>query len=133
MPDNIFGKVSVMKQRISDSYTRAGSMKRSGVAIVLELREGTFYLMKSDYILLSSGQSAGIINDAGEEEGCAWLSPVREAKKKDLVFNLHGRIYVVSWREVQRITNGQVHLAKVLEYSMKEISGIPAAVPVVQK
>ena len=37
-------------------------------------------------ILLSSGQSAGIVNEAGEEEGCAWLSPIREERKKDLVF-----------------------------------------------
>ncbi len=99
-------------------------MKKSGESIVLELRGGTFYLMKSDYTLLSSDQSAGIINDTGEEEGCAWLSPVREAKKKDIIFNLHGRVYVVSWREVQRIMNGHVHLAKVLEYTVKERSGI---------
>jgi hypothetical protein len=122
-----------MKQFISDSYTQAGTMKKSGESIVLELRGGTFYLMESDCVLLSSEQSAGIINDAGEEEGCAWLSPVREAKKKDIIFNLHGRIYVVSWREVQRIMNGHIHLAKVLEYSMKGRSGISPAARVVQK
>lgn len=116
-----------MKQLISDSYTHAGTMKKSGESFVLELRGGTFYLMKSDCILLSSDQSAGIINDAGEEEGCAWLSPVREPKKKDIIFNLHGRIYVVSWREVQRIMNGHVHLAKVQEYSLKERSGMPSS------
>jgi hypothetical protein len=122
-----------MKQIISDSYTRAGTMKRSGEGIALEIREGTFYLMRSECNQLSSGQSAGLLNEAGEEEGCAWLSPVREPKKKDLVSNLHGRIYVVSWREVQRIMNGQVHLAKVLEYSMKERSGISPPAPVLQK
>jgi len=122
-----------MKQGISDSYTKAGTLKKSGEGIVLEIRSGTFYLMTSDCILLSSGQSAGLINSAGEEAGCAWLSPIREEKKKDLVANLHGRIYVVSWREVQRIMNGQVHLAKVLEYSIKERTGISSAVPVIQK
>ncbi|MEI7432949.1 MAG: hypothetical protein WCJ93_01720 [Methanomicrobiales archaeon] len=122
-----------MKQLISDSYTRAGTMNMSGEAIVLEIGGGTLYLIKSDCILLSSGQSAGVINEAGDEEGCAWLSPVREAKKKDLVFNLHGRIYVVSWREVQRIMNGQVHLAKVLEYSMKERPGITPPATVLPK
>jgi hypothetical protein len=125
--------VRVMKQLISESNTRAGTMNISGKAIVLEIRGGTFYLIKTDCNLLSSGQSAGIINDAGEEEGCAWLSPVRETKKIDLVFNLHGRIYVVSWREVQRILNGQVHLAKILEYSMKERPGINPSDMVLQK
>ena len=122
-----------MTQRTSDPYTRAGTMKKSGEAIVLEIWGETFYLIKSDCIQLSSGQSAGIINDAGDEEGCAWLSPVREAKKKDLVFNLGCRIYVVSWREVQRILNGQVHLAKIFEYVMKDRPGIPPAVPFLQK
>jgi hypothetical protein len=133
MPVYISGKVRVMKQLNSDSYTRAGTINMSGEAIVLNIRGGACYLIKSDCTLLSSGQSAGIINDAGEEEGCAWLSPVREAKKKDLVINLHGRIYVVSWREVQRIMNGQVHLAKVLEYSMKERPGINPSAEVLQK
>jgi hypothetical protein len=133
MPVYISGKVRVMKQLNSDSYTRAGTINMSGGAIVLNIRGGACYLIKSDCTLLSSGQSAGIINDAGEEEGCAWLSPVREEKKKDLVFNLHGRIYVVSWREVQRIMNGQVHLAKVLEYSMKERPGINPSAEVLQK
>jgi hypothetical protein len=122
-----------MKQLISDSNTHAGTMNISGEAIVLEISGGTFYLIKSDCNLLSSGQSAGIINDTGEEEGCAWLSPVRETKKKDLVFNLHGRIYVVRWREVQRILNGQVHTAKILEYSMKERPGIALSMTVLQK
>lgn len=105
-------------------------MKKSGESIVLETNSGTCYLMESDFLLLLSGQSAGLVNENGEEEGCAWLSPLREPKKKDLVLNLHCRIYVMSWREVQRIMNGQVHLAKLYEYSMKEkpvtIPGVPA-------
>ena len=107
----------MMKPVVSGSYTKVGTLKRSGEGIVFEMCDLRFYLMKSDYVLLSTGQSAGLVNDSGEEEGCAWLSPVRETKKKDLVSNLHGRIYVVSWREVQRIMNGHLHLAKVLEYS----------------
>jgi hypothetical protein len=122
-----------MKQLVSESYTKAGTMKMRGEGIVLEIREGTFYLMKSDCFLLSAGQSAGLFNNNGEEEGCAWLSPIREAKKKDLVFTLHGILYVVSWREVQRIINGQVHLAKVLQYSMKDRSGILPITPLLQK
>lgn len=106
-----------MKPMISGSYTKVGTLKRSGEGIVLEMGDLRFYLMKSDYVLLSTGQSAGLVNDSGEEVGCAWLSPVWEMKKKDLVSNLHGRIFVVSWREVQRIMNGKIHLAKVLEYS----------------
>jgi hypothetical protein len=125
--------VRVMKQHISDSYTKAGIMKKSGESIVLEIGDNRYYLMRSDYILLSSGQSAGLVNEAGEEEGCAWLSPIREERKKDLISNLHGRIYIVSWREVQRILNGQVHLAKVLEYSMKEKTGLLPPFQVAQK
>ena len=85
-----------MKQVNSDSYTKAGTMKRNGESIVLELGDARFYLMSADYSLLSSGQSAVLVNGVGEEEGCAWLSPIRDAKKKDFVSNLHGRIYVVS-------------------------------------
>ena len=122
-----------MKQCIPDSYTRAGTIKSSGESIVLEINGGLYYLMKSDIALLSSGQSAGLVLHTGEEEGCAWLSPVRESKKKDLVSNLHGRIYVVSWREVQRIINGQIHLAKIFEYSLKEKSSLPVSIQVLQK
>lgn len=109
-----------MKQLISGSYTKIGTMKRSGEGIVLEIGDIRYYLMKPDYNFLSTGQSTGLVNDAGEEEGCAWLSPVRESKKKELVSSLHGRIYVVNWRKAQRIMNGQVHLANVFEYSIKE-------------
>ncbi len=122
-----------MKQRISDSYTKAGIMKKSGESIVLEIGVTRYYLMRSDYVVLASGQSAGIVSEAGEEEGCAWLSPIREERKKDLVSILHGRIYIVSWREVQRILNGQVHLAKILEYSMKEKTGLSTVVQVAEK
>jgi hypothetical protein len=125
--------VRVMKQCISDSYTRAGTMKRCGESIVLEINGGLNYLMKSDFTLLSSGQSAGLVTQTGEEEGCAWLSPVRETKKIDLVSNLHGRIYIVSWREVQRIINKQIHLAKIFEYSLKEKSSLPVSFKVLQK
>ena len=133
MPDYNVIMVRVMKQCIPDSYTRAGTMKRSGESIVLEIHGGHYYLMKSDCILLTSGQSAGLVTGTGEEEGCVWLSPVREAKKKDLVSNIQGRIFVVSWREVQRLINGQIHLAKILEYSLKDKSGSLASLPVLQK
>jgi len=122
-----------MKQHISDSYTKVGTMKKSGESIVLEIEDIRFYLMRSDYALLSSGQSAGLVSESGEEEGCAWLSPIREERKKDLVSNLHGRIYVVSWREVQRILNGQVHLSRVFEYSMKGKNGVQLSLQVIQK
>jgi hypothetical protein len=122
-----------MMKCIPDSYTRAGTMKRSGESIVLEINGGLFYLMKSDYLLLSSGQSAGLVTDTGEEEGCAWLSPVREDKKKDFVSTIHGGIYVVSWREVQRIINGQIHVAKIFEYSQKDKSLVPVSMQVLQK
>jgi hypothetical protein len=113
-----------MKQVIPDSYTKAGAMKRSGEGIVLKIENMNYYILPTDITRLAEGRSAGLVNGSGEEEGCAWLSPVRETEKKDLVSNLHGRIFVVSWREVQRILKGQVHLAKVLEYSMKEKSGL---------
>jgi len=124
--------VRVMKKCIPDSYTRAGTMKRSGESIVLEINGDLFYLMISDYLLLSSGQSAGLVTGTGEEDGCAWLSPVREDKKKDFVSTIYGRIYVVSWREVQRIINGQIHIAKIFEYSLKD-RALPFPLQVLQK
>jgi hypothetical protein len=111
--------VRAVKQCIPDPYTKAGTLKRCGEGIVLEISGGRFYLLNSDSVQLSSGQSAGLMNDAGEEEGNAWLSPLREEKKQDLVSNIHGRIFVVRWREVQRIMNGQIHIAKVLEYTIE--------------
>jgi hypothetical protein len=109
-----------MKKTILNTYSKAGVMKKSGEGLLLELPGDRYYLTAPDIMILVSDQPAGIINSTGDEEGCAWLSPLREARKLDFVASLHGHIYVIRWREVQRLLSGKAHLASVLEYHMPE-------------
>jgi hypothetical protein len=112
--------VSRVPKAIFKSYTIIGIMKKTSGVIVIELPEGEFHLTSPDMALLPAGQPALVISSTGDEEGGAWLSPVCEAKKKDLVMNIHGHIYVTGWREVQRILTGTIHRAKVLEFNLPE-------------
>jgi hypothetical protein len=105
-----------MKQNLSSSYRRAGTVKRQGSGIILELPEGCYYLTPEDTLLLRSNKPASIIDGAGEIWGCAWLSPIQETKKKDIVATIRDRIYVVSLAEAVRLLAGSVHAVALSEY-----------------
>jgi hypothetical protein len=109
-----------MKADLCSSYRKAGIVKRSGNGIALELPEGCYYLTPEDILLLHGDKSVSIIDGTGEVWGCAWLSPIREGKKKDIVVTIRDRIYVINLTETQRLLVGTVHLVSLSEYHIKK-------------
>ncbi len=105
-----------MKQNLSSSYRRAGTVKCRGRGIVLELPDGCYYLTPEDTHLIHSDKPVSIIDGAGEIWGCAWLSPIRDQKKKDMVVTIRDRIYVVNLPEMERLLAGKVHTVALSEY-----------------
>ena len=105
-----------MKQNLSASYRKAGIVKRHGNGIILELPEGRYYLTPEDTGLLKGDKPVTVIDGAGEIWGCAWLSPIREGKKTDIITTIRDRIYVVNLQEFLRLLAGRVHIAVLSEY-----------------
>jgi hypothetical protein len=108
-----------LKANLCSSYRKAGIVKRCGNGISLELAEGCYYLTPEDTLLLHGDKSVSIIDSAGEVWGCAWLSPIREGKKKDIVATIRDRIYVINLAETLRLLAGTVHIVSLSEYHMK--------------
>jgi hypothetical protein len=85
---------------------RAGIARRSGRGIALSLDEGIFYLTEDEFARLVSGRNAAVINDEGEWEGNAWLSPVLATRKSELMILLHNRLFSVGMRYVNSLREG---------------------------
>jgi hypothetical protein len=113
-----------MKQNLCSSYRRAGTVKRNGSGIILELPEGCYYLTPEDTLLLKSDKPVSIIDGAGEIWGCAWLSPIHDRKKKDIIATIRDRIYVVNLPELARLLAGSVHTVVLSEYRHKGECGL---------
>jgi hypothetical protein len=108
-----------MKQNLCSSYRRAGIVKRHGRGIILELPEGCYYLTPEDTFLLYSDKPGSIIDGAGEIWGCAWLSPIHDRKKTDIIATIRDRIYVVNLHEMARLLAGSVHTVALCEFHHK--------------
>ena len=109
-----------MKQNQSSSYRKAGLVTCRGSGIILELPEGCYYLTPEDTLLLRGDKPVSIIDGAGEIWGCAWLSPIRDGKKKDIVATIRDRIYVMNLMEMVRLFSGKVHTVALSEYHGKD-------------
>ncbi|HVP93718.1 MAG TPA: hypothetical protein VMS89_00930 [Methanoregulaceae archaeon] len=109
----------MMKGSLCASYRKAGVVKRCGNGIILELPDGCYYLTPEDTLLLHGNTSASIVDCSGEIWGCAWLSPIRDGKKKDIVATIKDRIYVVSLTETMKLLAGRVHTVPLTEYHLK--------------
>ncbi len=117
-----------MKENLCSSYSKAGIVKRSGTGIILELADDRYYLTPEDIPLLQGNKPVSIIDGAGEIWGCAWLSPIREHKKKDIIATIRDRIYVISLVETMRLLTGRVHTIPISEYHTNESCDLLRAV-----
>lgn len=105
-----------MRQVSVSVLVRAGFARRSGRGIAFSLDEGSFYLTAEDLAHLKSGRNAAIINDQGDWEGTAWLSPVLATQKRELTFLLHNRLFSVGMRDVSSLLNREKSSIVVREY-----------------
>ncbi|MDD1706632.1 MAG: hypothetical protein LUO81_00340 [Methanoregulaceae archaeon] len=97
-------------------YTRAGTARRSGRGLSIELSGARYFITPDDIPALMIHHPVDIVDQGGELEGTAWLSPILDTKKQDLTAVIRQRLYVVGYRDLSRILNGRSQTAPVKEY-----------------
>jgi hypothetical protein len=105
-----------MVKVVSVSYTRAGTARRSGRGLSMEISDARYFITPEDIPALMFHHSVEIVDQRGEREGTAWLSPILDSKKQDLTALISHRLYVVGYRDLSRILNGHSQTAPVKEY-----------------
>lgn len=82
----------------------------------ISLGDHTFFVPPEEVGGLFSDRNAMILNDEGEQEGMAWLSPVTARKKQDLTALIQDRLFIVSCRELHALLSGNREGITVREY-----------------
>lgn len=105
-----------MRQKESGSYTRAGTARRCGRGLAMEIAGVQYFITPDDFPSLMFERPAEVVNDRGEQEGSAWLSPVIHQKKEELTALIQDRLYVLSLKDINRLQDGIRHIARINEY-----------------
>ncbi|MDD1715505.1 MAG: hypothetical protein LUQ01_00750 [Methanolinea sp.] len=105
-----------MKQAQAPAYSRAGEARRSGRGIALYLTSGQYFIPPEEMAGLYSDRIVEVVDESGEKEGAAWLSPVSSGRKLDLTAVIRDRLFVVPVKDVQRLLAGGRNNAPVMEY-----------------
>ncbi len=100
----------------SVSYTRAGTARRSGRGLSMEISGAQYFITPDDIPALMIHHPVDIVDQGGEREGTAWLSPILDSRKRDLTALIRQRLYVVGCRDLSRILNGCSQTVPVKEY-----------------
>lgn len=98
------------------AYTRAGTARRSGRGLSMEIAGSRYFITPEDIPPLLFHRSVEVVDPAGEREGTAWLSPILGPKKQELTALIQQKLYVVGYRDLNRILEGQAMMAPVKEY-----------------
>lgn len=97
-------------------YTRAGTARRSGRGLSMEIAGSRYFIIPDDIPPLLFHRSVEIVDPAGEREGTAWLSPILGQKKQELTALIQQKLYVVGYRDLNRILAGQALMVPVKEF-----------------
>jgi len=98
------------------TYTRAGTARRSGRGLSIEIAGARYFIVPEDIPALLFHRAVEVVDPSGEREGTAWLSPLHGPKKEDLSALIRQHLYVVGYRDLSRILAGDSLLAPVREY-----------------
>lgn len=98
------------------SYTPAGTARRSGRGLSMEISGARYFIVPDDIPSLMVCRPVDVVDHAGEREGTAWLSPILGAKKQDLTALIRQNLYVVGYRDLHRLLDGCSPVAPVREY-----------------
>jgi hypothetical protein len=98
------------------SYTPAGTARRSGRGLSMEISGARYFIVPEDIPSLLVCRPVDVVDHAGEREGTAWLSPILDTKKQDLTALIRQNLYVVGYRDLYRILNGCSPAVPVREY-----------------
>lgn len=105
-----------MQKTTRVSYTHAGSARRSGRGLSLEISGSRYFIVPEDIPALLVCRPVDVVDHQGEREGTAWLSPIIGARKQDLTTLIERRLYVVGYRDLNRLLGGYSGAAQVREY-----------------
>ena len=105
-----------MRQSVSVHYTRAGTARRSGRGLAIEIGGVSFFITPEEMPALLGDHSAEVVNQLGEKEGTAWLSPLASVPKQDLTALIRENLYVLTVRDFRRILSGSTPRAPVKEF-----------------
>ncbi|MBP1929916.1 hypothetical protein J2741_002512 [Methanolinea mesophila] len=105
-----------MRQSVSVHYTRAGTARRSGRGLAMEIGGASFFITPEELPVLLGDRPAEVVNHLGEKEGTAWLSPLASVRKQDLTALIRENLYVLTIRDLQRIISGSIRRAQVMEF-----------------
>lgn len=98
------------------ALVRAGMARRSGRGISITLEAGTFYVTEEELAHLTAGGNAAVVNGQGEWEGCAWLSPVLAARKRELMVLIDDRLFCIEMRHIAALLQRERNAVVVREY-----------------
>jgi hypothetical protein len=82
----------------------------------MEIAGSRYFITPDDIPPLLFHRSVEIVDPAGEREGTAWLSPILGQKKQELTALIQQKLYVVGYRDLNRILAGQALMVPVKEF-----------------
>jgi hypothetical protein len=100
----------------SVSYTRAGTARRSGRGLSMEISGARYFITPEDIPALMVHRMVEVVDQSGEREGTAWLSPILDPRKQDLTALISRHLYVVGYRDLSRVLDGYTPMVPVKEY-----------------
>jgi len=109
-----------MRKAMGETYSNAGILKRAGRGLVMDIAGAEFFLLEEDIRALMSNQMADVVNHVGEAEGFSWLSPLIAPKKRDMTSLIDRHIYIVNFRDFDRVRNSERHYTVIKEYRRPE-------------
>jgi hypothetical protein len=105
-----------MKHVVCELYTPAGSARRSGKGLVMEIAGARFYITPEEILILSSDHAAEVVDFHGEREGTAWFSPLISVKKKELTALIRQKVFIMHYRDIKQVISGDRTCAPVKEF-----------------
>ncbi|HNQ25991.1 MAG TPA: hypothetical protein PKG69_04650, partial [Methanoregulaceae archaeon] len=98
------------------TYTRAGTARRSGNGLSMDIAGSQYFIVPDDVPSLFFHKSVDVVDPAGEREGTAWLSPIHGPEKHELTTLIERHLYVIGYRDLGRIFAGDAIAVPVREY-----------------
>lgn len=98
------------------SYTRSGTAQRSGRGLSLDIDGSRYFITPENIPPLFINHVVEVVDPSGDHEGTAWLSPILGPRKRELAALIRRHLYVIGYRDLNRILDGQAPGAPVREY-----------------
>jgi len=82
----------------------------------MEISGSRYFIIPEDIPALMICRPVDVVDQSGEREGTAWLSPILDAKKQDLTALIRKNLYVIGCKDLNRILTGCSSGVPVREY-----------------